>query len=251
MCVCVCVCVCEWVSEIERPREREISFCWIASCSCSEVCGRNGPSEHTSSPRDIERLHTCMYKSISWCTSSGAVPSAGAPQSQRQCNLILSDIICSKRLRRRSKRRSTQYTCQPLENVVTQTTITRRRRGHETRDGVSVLLYLSLVLSPSLSLFLSPLFFWNSWHHRSVVMCPVCLSVSHSLTHSLYIYIYIYTYILSLSPSLSFSVSLSLTHSLTLPFSLSLFLYFSRWLPPSLTPSLWLRDDEGEIIMYY
>ena len=93
------------------------------------------------------------------CRSVGAVTSAGAPQSQRQCNLILSGTICSERLRRRSKRRSTQCACQPLENVVTQTTITRRRRGHEARDGVSVLLYLSLFLSPSLSLFLSSLFF--------------------------------------------------------------------------------------------
>ncbi len=79
------------------------------------------------------------------CRSAGAVPSAGSPQSER--------------LRRRSKRRSTQCACQPLENVVTQTAITRRRRGHEARDGVSALLYLSLFLSPSLSLFLSPLFF--------------------------------------------------------------------------------------------
>ena len=93
------------------------------------------------------------------CRSAGTVTSAGAPQSQRQCNLILSGTICSERLRRRSKRRSTQCACQPLENVVTQTAITRRRRGHEARDGVSALLYLSLVLSPSLSLFLSPLFF--------------------------------------------------------------------------------------------
>ena len=79
------------------------------------------------------------------CRSAGVVPSAGAPQSER--------------LRRRSKRRSTQCACQPLENVVTQTTITRRRRGHEGRDGVSTLLYLSLFLSPSPSFFLSPLFF--------------------------------------------------------------------------------------------
>jgi hypothetical protein len=93
------------------------------------------------------------------CWSADTVASAGAPQSQRQCNLILSGTICSERLRRRSKRRSTQCACQPLENVVTQTTITRRRRGHEGRDGVSTLLYLSLFLSPSLSLFLSPLFF--------------------------------------------------------------------------------------------
>ena len=70
-------------------------------------------------------------------------------EQQLQCNLILSGTICSERLRRRSKRRSTQCACQPLENVVTQTTITCRRRGHETRDGVSALLYLSL---PSLLL---------------------------------------------------------------------------------------------------
>ena len=60
------------------------------------------------------------------CRSADSVSSAGSPQSQRQCNLILSGTICSERLRRRSKRRSTQCVCQPLENVVTQTTIMAR-----------------------------------------------------------------------------------------------------------------------------
>ena len=120
----------------------------------------------------------------------------------------------------------------------------REREREREKRGVSELLYLTFSISGSVSQALS-LFFWNSWHHRSVVMCPVCLSVCLSLSQSLSLPLFIYMYIYSLAPSLSFSVSLPL------PFSLSLFLYFSLCLPPSHTVSLWLRDDEVEIIMYY
>ena len=110
----------------------------------------------------------------------------------------------------------------------------RERERERERREEWVNCFISLSLSQALSLF-----FWNSWHHRSVVMCPVCLSVCLSLSQSLslplfiyiyiYIYIYICVYIYILSPSLPLFLCLSPSSFLSL--SLSLFLSLFPSLP--------------------
>ena len=115
---------------VSRSQPKENGSRWVR-----QSCRSPGSVHSSDSPGSQLQLDLQITRGRrETCHSAVTVSSAGAPQSQRQCNLILSGTICSERLRRQSKRRSTQCACQPLENVVTQTTITCRRKGHFTSD---------------------------------------------------------------------------------------------------------------------